>query len=89
MSPTSVSNTKQWYLVYTKRRDEQLAESNLIRQGYTVYLPQICKCRRSRGKFRAFIEPMFPRYLLSLTKILMTGRQCNRLTVLAVWSILG
>lgn len=55
--------SKLWYLVYTKPKGEQLAESNLIRQGYTVYLPMIRNRRRSRGRFKAFIEPMFPRYL--------------------------
>jgi len=63
MSTASESERKQWYLVYTKPREEQLAESNLIRQGYTVYLPLIRNRRRSRGKFKSFIEPMFPRYL--------------------------
>ncbi|VAW71360.1 Transcriptional activator RfaH [hydrothermal vent metagenome] len=62
MSIASESGAK-WYLVYTKPRDEQLAESNLIRQGYRVYLPLIRNRRRFRGKLKAFIEPMFPRYL--------------------------
>ncbi len=63
MSTAPDANTKKWYLVYTKPREEHLAESNLIRQGYTVYLPLIRNRRRSRGRFKAFIEPMFPRYL--------------------------
>lgn len=57
------SGTKLWYLVYTKPNAEKLAENNLVRQGYTVYLPMIRNRRRSRGRFKAFIVSMFPRYL--------------------------
>jgi len=41
------SGTKLWYLVYAKPNAEKLAENNLVRQGYTVYLPMIRNRRRS------------------------------------------
>ena len=54
---------KSWYLIHTKPRQEKIAESNLTRQGYRVYLPLAASRRRSRGKLSRIISPMFPRYL--------------------------
>jgi transcriptional antiterminator RfaH len=54
---------KQWYVVYTKPRQEAVAEENLERQGYEVYLPLIAEARRQRGRWRQCFEPLFPRYL--------------------------
>ena len=51
---------KQWYLVYTKPRQEKTAQINLERQDYRVYLPQIWN--KPRNKPRKAV-PMFPRYL--------------------------
>jgi transcriptional antiterminator RfaH len=57
------SDTRGWYLIYTKPRAEKLAQENLQRQKFTTYLPLIQKTQRRRGKYVALIEPMFPRYL--------------------------
>ena len=54
---------KCWYLVYTKPRQEALAQSNLERQGYGVYLPKVRLLQRRRGRQEAVVEPLFPRYL--------------------------
>ncbi|MBI5752538.1 MAG: transcription/translation regulatory transformer protein RfaH [Hydrogenophilales bacterium] len=54
---------KSWYLIYTKPRQEALAQENLVRQGYGVYLPKVRLMRRRRGKQEAVVEPLFPRYL--------------------------
>ena len=54
---------KSWYLVYTKPRQEVLAQDNLLRQGYSVYLPKVRQFRRRRGQQEAVVEPLFPRYL--------------------------
>ncbi len=54
---------KTWYLVYTKPRQEVLAQENLVRQGYAVYLPQVRLMRKRQGRQVAIIEPLFPRYL--------------------------
>lgn len=54
---------KRWYLVYTKSRKEKVAEENLKRQGYEVYLPLIEQARRRRERRTETIEPLFPRYL--------------------------
>jgi len=54
---------KEWYVVYTKPRKEAVAEENLKRQSYEVYLPRISELRRQRGRWKKYIEPLFPRYL--------------------------
>lgn len=57
------SDTRSWYLIYTKPRAEQLAQANLQRQLFTTYLPLVKESRRYRGKYISRTEPMFPRYL--------------------------
>lgn len=42
-----------WHLLHTKPRQEQAAQEQLERQGYTTYLPIIKRTR----------QPLFPRYL--------------------------
>ena len=54
---------KSWYLVYTKPRQEEVALTNLTRQGYGVYLPRLRQSRKRRGKRALVVEPLFPRYL--------------------------
>lgn len=54
---------KRWYLVQTKPRKERVAEQNLQRQGYEVYLPLIQQPRRRRGHWLEVIDPLFPSYL--------------------------
>lgn len=56
-------NIKHWYLVHTKPRKEKVAEENLQRQNFEVYLPLIQGLRRRRGHWTEVIEPLFPRYL--------------------------
>lgn len=54
---------KHWYLVYTKPRQEQVARTNLLRQGYEIYLPLMRELRRRQGRRLPVVVPMFPRYL--------------------------
>ena len=54
---------KYWYTVHTKPRQEHIAEENLQRQGFIVYLPRIQATRRLKNRWRDVIEPLFPRYL--------------------------
>ena len=53
----------RWYLIQTKPSREALAQTNLQRQGYEVYLPRVLQCVRRRGRWREAIGPLFPRYL--------------------------
>lgn len=53
-----------WYAVYTKPRQEQVALLNLERQAFECYLPMVeifGQNRTARSKVRN--EPLFPRYL--------------------------
>ncbi len=63
MHYTDQTSNKSWYLIYTKPRQEKLAQENLERQGYMTYLPLIRKKRKRRGKRITVIEAFFPRYL--------------------------
>lgn len=54
---------KRWYLVYAKPRQERVAQTNLERQGYPVYLPLARQARRRHGRTLSTIAPLFPRYL--------------------------
>ena len=54
---------KSWYLIYTKPRQECIAQENLGQQGYSCYLPMIKRFARRRGKIYPVIEPLFPRYM--------------------------
>ncbi len=55
--------TKRWYLVYTKPRQEDVAKTNLERQGFSTYLPRIRQARRRQNRRVLVVEAMFPRYL--------------------------
>lgn len=63
MKKQSTDDDKTWYLIYTKAKGEELAQSNLHRQGFKTYLPKVKREKRLRGKYRPFIEALFPRYL--------------------------
>lgn len=52
-----------WYLVHTKPRQENLALTNLERQGYACYMPLTKVERIRRSKAALHIEPLFPRYI--------------------------
>ena len=57
------SESRLWYAVATKARDEAVAKANLERQGYQVFMPTIGLRRRRRGRWVAVTEPLFPGYL--------------------------
>lgn len=54
---------REWYLIYCKANQEQIAKENLERQGYTAFLPRVRQRRRLRGRYQERVEAMFPRYL--------------------------
>jgi transcriptional antiterminator RfaH len=63
MHPTIHPDTSAWYLIHTKPRQEHIALTNLGRQGYTCYLPQLRIEKIRRRKAEVVTEPMFARYL--------------------------
>ena len=52
-----------WYAVCCKPRQEAVAEENLLRQGFHVYLPRIRIRQRRRGHWIDAVEVLFPRYI--------------------------
>jgi transcriptional antiterminator RfaH len=60
---TGQAESKKWYLVYSKPRQEGVASENLERQGFETYLPRIRQPRRRVNRRVLVVEPMFPRYL--------------------------
>lgn len=52
-----------WYAVFCKPRQETVAEENLQRQGFHVYLPRTRIRHRRRGHWVSAVEAFFPRYL--------------------------
>ena len=54
---------ERWYAVCCKPRQEAVAEENLLRQGYRVYLPRIRMRHRRRGQWLDAVEVLFPRYI--------------------------
>lgn len=61
--PVGTETGRLWYLVRTKPRSEYIAQKNLVRQGYLIYLPEIRATRRRNGRLVPVVVPMFPRYL--------------------------
>jgi transcriptional antiterminator RfaH len=53
----------QWYVAYTKPRQESRAKEHLQRQGFECLLPLIKQKRRRNKQRIERIEPLFPRYL--------------------------
>ena len=63
MTDNSGANTRAWYLVATKPRQEATAQEHLIRQGYSALLPTLNFNKRRRGKWQRVTEPTFPGYV--------------------------
>lgn len=53
----------RWYLIRTKSCGEALAQANLQRQGFEIYLPRVALTVRRHGRWCASIAPLFPGYL--------------------------
>ena len=53
-----------WFAVYTKPRQEQIALLNLERQAFECYLPMAADSyKRGSARNKTRHEPLFPRYL--------------------------
>ncbi len=60
--PESVSE-RAWFLAQFKPNCQHIAERNLQRQHFPVFLPQQMVTRRQRGRFVEALQPLFPGYL--------------------------
>lgn len=54
---------ERWFAVQTQPRAEAKARFNLLRQGFTTYLPEILKRRSHARRVDMVRAPFFPRYL--------------------------
>lgn len=54
---------KQWYLIYTKPRQELIAVTNLQNQAYTAFAPQLSVKKRTNQGWKQVNEPLFPNYV--------------------------
>jgi transcriptional antiterminator RfaH len=58
-----VASHERWYAVCCKPRQESVAEENLLRQNFKVYLPRVRIRQRRRGQWIEAVEVLFPRYI--------------------------
>jgi len=63
MHPHQENNDLDWYLAYTKPRQEEIARINLEQQGFDAYLPLFKKFKKTEQGPVSIYEPMFPRYI--------------------------
>ena len=54
---------KQWYLIYTKPRQELIAVANLQNQAYNAFAPQVSVKKRTNQGWKQVNEPLFPNYV--------------------------
>jgi transcriptional antiterminator RfaH len=54
---------KNWFVVYTQPRNEDLATEHLQRQGFDVYFPRYRKSRSHARRHDTVSSPLFPRYV--------------------------
>jgi transcriptional antiterminator RfaH len=52
-----------WYLIYTKPRQETVALLHLQRQGYVCYMPALPVEKVRHRSLQQVVVPLFPRYL--------------------------
>ena len=52
-----------WHLTFCKPNQEHIAEQNLLRQGFDVYLPQVTQKQVLKEQVVIKAKAMFPRYL--------------------------
>ncbi len=52
-----------WCVIQTQPNKEYVAKTNLLQQGFEVYLPQIKKIRKHARKVDEVLTPLFPRYV--------------------------
>ena len=60
---TALVESKAWYVIHTKPRQEELALLHLQRQGYICYLARLKVEKVRHRKLQLVTEPMFARYL--------------------------
>ena len=62
-----------WFLAQFKPNSHNIAERNLVRQGFRTFLPMQEETKRARGKFITQMRPLFPGYLFVALDMLKGG----------------
>jgi len=62
-----------WFLAQIKPNSHNIAERNLTRQGFRIFLPMQEETKRARGKFTTQMRPLFPGYLFVALDLLRGG----------------
>lgn len=52
-----------WYVAQLKPSGDQIAQENLVRQGFGVFSPKYRRTCRRQGRFRVELRSLFPGYL--------------------------
>lgn len=55
--------SREWFVCFTKPRQEELAQRRLTAQGFHVYLPHLSRWVRHARQWQRVSGPLFPRYL--------------------------
>ena len=76
-----IDGNANWWLIYTKSRQEKVLAQQLFAQEVPFYLPVIRRRSLSRGRVRNAIVPLFPGYLF------LYGTGAHRLAACALWTI--
>lgn len=62
-----------WFLAQFKPNSHNIAERNLVRQGFRTFLPMQEATTRARGKFSTQMRPLFPGYIFVALDMLQGG----------------
>lgn len=62
-----------WFLAQFKPNSHNIAERNLVRQGFRTFLPLQEETKRARGKFTTRLRPLFPGYIFVALNVLHGG----------------
>jgi transcriptional antiterminator RfaH len=60
---TSREIRSSWFLAQLKPNCVNVAERNLVRQGFRTFLPMEVGTKRQKGKFFTALRPLFPGYI--------------------------
>lgn len=63
MTPPTDATPSQWFLAQLKPNSANIAQRNLIQQGFGTFLPLEEETRLRNGRFTTALRPLFPGYI--------------------------
>lgn len=79
------ADIQRWCVIRSAPREEERAETNLLRQGYNVFLPRIRRQVRHARKIQWRLVPLFPGYLFVSLDPAVTAWT----PILSTWGVVG